>query len=581
MTDSQVDIRQIEVFADCYHIPSYQRGYRWTKNNVTALLNDLREFRTTRKADGTRQRCYCLQPIVFQRLKDGSLRVVDGQQRLTTIAIIRYVLEGEQINFGWNLYYDELNTDLHQLLTNLDADTSINGHFMREVRDAVREWRSDPMNAPANARLNEDVLDLFRPDATKIQYEQSVFFIPYLQNQEDVNDDGQATFNQLNDGQTPLTSSELIKALYLVSDNGLPLIERQNIAKEWSEMESALRQDDFWTVWRTNEFSECYTRLDVLFAAIVDVNSRSLAGDRLAVYHEVEKWLADHSGEGRERALKALWEKVLRCYWWMMSCCEDPESYNLLGWISGRTESRFSTIYQKVFVQKGMQSFVGSRKILKAMIRESFSNWGINLEDIPGMRYGMEHLDDLLLLSNVLDASRMGKRLPFGVINGKRSYLSNGEEKTWSWNIEHVSPQTPSDMTREVKERWVEDAESEIGKIKEGSIDERFDSLWREYVDNRLKDLDSISNLVLLDSATNQSYGNHVFAVKRKKILEVSDEFMANGRCGRPVLPLTYKVFSKTFNGRVDQMRYWGKEDADAYLADMQKLFSGFWVEEA
>ena len=223
MNDSQVDIRQIEKFADCYHIPSYQRGYRWTKDNVTALLNDLREFRTTRKADVTRQRCYCLQPIVFQRLKDGSMIVVDGQQRLTTIAIIRYVLEGERINFGWNLYYDELSTNLHQLLANLDADTSINGHFMRKVRDAVREWRSDPMNAPANARLKEDVLDLFRPDETKVQYEQSVFFIPYIQDQSDAKYDGQTIFIRLNYGQMnargkPLTNWECLKA---VVDGGL------------------------------------------------------------------------------------------------------------------------------------------------------------------------------------------------------------------------------------------------------------------------------------------------------------------------------------------------------------------------
>ena len=223
MNESQVDIRQIEMFADCYHSPSYQRGYRWTKDNVTALLDDLREFRTTRKADGTRQRCYCLQPIVFQRLKNGSLIVVDGQQRLTTIAIIRYVLEGERINFGWNLYYDELSTDLHQLLANLDADTSINGHFMREVRDAVREWRSDPMNAPANARLNEDVLDLFRPDETKVQYEQSVFFIPYIQDPSDAKYDGQTIFIRLNYGQMnargkPLMNWECLKA---VVDGGL------------------------------------------------------------------------------------------------------------------------------------------------------------------------------------------------------------------------------------------------------------------------------------------------------------------------------------------------------------------------
>lgn len=580
MNDSQVDIRQIEMFADCYHIPSYQRGYRWTKDNATALLNDLREFRTTREADGTRQRCYCLQPIVFQRLKDGSMIVVDGQQRLTTIAIIRYVLEGERINFGWNLYYDELSTDLHQLLANLDADTSINGHFMREVRDAVREWRSDPMNAPANARLKEDVFDLFRPDETKVQYEQSVFFIPYIQDQSDAKDDGQTTFNQLNDGQTPLTSSELIKALFLVSDNGLSAIERQNIAKEWSEIEAALRQDDLWLIWRTDDFADCYTRLDVLFAAIVDVDSKAYAGDRLAVYHAVEKWLGNHSEDGKEAALKLLWEKVLRCYWWMLSCKEDAEAYNLLGWISGRTDNQFKTIYEKVFPKKGYLSFKVSKRVLRDMIRKSFSDWQINLKDISGMRYGMEHLDDLLMLANVLDASRMGGKLPFEVINGKRRYLSDVGYKNWSWNIEHISPQTPTNMESEEKKLWVEFAENELGEHKDGTIDERFACLWERYVVEQLKDVDSIANLVLLDSATNQSYGNHLFAVKRKKILEVNDEFNKNGRVGRPVLPLTYKAFSKAFYGHADQMRFWSEMDAAAYFANMQKLFSEFDVKE-
>ena len=49
-----------------FHIPSYQRGYRWTEVEVKALLDDLWEFaqRTTSKNE-----FYCPQPIVLKEIQ--------------------------------------------------------------------------------------------------------------------------------------------------------------------------------------------------------------------------------------------------------------------------------------------------------------------------------------------------------------------------------------------------------------------------------------------------------------------------------------------------------------------------------
>lgn len=45
-------------------IPKYQRGYRWTQDEVEKLLNDIYEF----NADGTEaNEYYCLQPIVVKK----------------------------------------------------------------------------------------------------------------------------------------------------------------------------------------------------------------------------------------------------------------------------------------------------------------------------------------------------------------------------------------------------------------------------------------------------------------------------------------------------------------------------------
>ena len=46
-----------------FHIPSYQRAYRWTEVEVKALLDDLWEFAQRRPS---KNEFYCLQSIVLK-----------------------------------------------------------------------------------------------------------------------------------------------------------------------------------------------------------------------------------------------------------------------------------------------------------------------------------------------------------------------------------------------------------------------------------------------------------------------------------------------------------------------------------
>ena len=66
-----------------FFIPSYQRGYRWGEKQVNELLDDISSFSKNKKEEDF----YCLQPIVVNKDND-KYRVIDGQQRLTTIYII-------------------------------------------------------------------------------------------------------------------------------------------------------------------------------------------------------------------------------------------------------------------------------------------------------------------------------------------------------------------------------------------------------------------------------------------------------------------------------------------------------------
>ena len=83
-----MDIKTIGDLKDLrFFVPAYQRGYRWTENEVEALLDDIYEFST----EG--QKKYCIQPLIVKRREDDSFEVVDGQQRLTTIFIFMKIAE--------------------------------------------------------------------------------------------------------------------------------------------------------------------------------------------------------------------------------------------------------------------------------------------------------------------------------------------------------------------------------------------------------------------------------------------------------------------------------------------------------
>src|ERR1044072_9932313 len=76
-----------------YGIDYYQREYRWRRQDVEAMLEDVEtRFMANYTPGDTRQKVqqyshYFLGPIVVSR-KDGRHFLIDGQQRLTTITLL-------------------------------------------------------------------------------------------------------------------------------------------------------------------------------------------------------------------------------------------------------------------------------------------------------------------------------------------------------------------------------------------------------------------------------------------------------------------------------------------------------------
>ena len=537
--------------AGIYSIPSYQRGYRWTKGEVTALLNDLADYLASGVSDG-----YCLQPLVLQPVKGrkGVYNVVDGQQRLTTLYIIAYALT-PNTKPSWNLEYTtEGNKKLSDLLDETGQESSINSEFRRKAFNAVSSWRDDN---PETANKVQHLL------ATG-----NVFFLRYLIDPED---DGHEVFQRLNANKTPLTSSELIRALFLESDNGLCPYQRIDIAKEWDLIASDYGDEAFWGIWNTRLFNKIPTRIDFLFSIVCGCPPNEARLSPLAIYLKFEEWTKTLAGKNKKEQLQTAWEKVLRCYWWMQSCFADPETRLFLGWVFEFTDNQAYVLYRDVWSTKANNRLSAFRDEIRGIVQGALKD----VDDIGLLRYGDALVKEVFVLINGLVAIKRKENFRFDL------YRKD------NWDIEHIDSQTenPLDDAKD-REEWLKHVKAEMSPDEWEKLDQKttFEDLWNHVwmqfkpkdASDKVKDPNAIGNLALLDSGTNRAYKNAIFPAKRRRILQTVRESSKPGETAKYIPPLTEEAFSKVYSSCAAQMRYWGQSDADNYKAAMSRLFTSF-----
>ena len=209
-----------------FFVPSYQRGYRWTKHEVGQLLDDIRA------SNGA---TYYLQPVVVKGRDDGSWELVDGQQRLTTLYLIFHYLRAShlptaatnysityQTREGSKAYLDELNE--------ADADRNIDFFHMFGAYQCIEAWF-----AQFEHRTTHEATRLygFLFDSVKVLWYEAPKEV-----------DSRDLFTRLNVGRIPLTDAELVKALLLSHGQaGVGQTDRAlEIAAHWDGIE-VIRED--------------------------------------------------------------------------------------------------------------------------------------------------------------------------------------------------------------------------------------------------------------------------------------------------------------------------------------------------
>ena len=220
---------------------------------------------------------------------------------------------------------------------------------------------------------------------------------------------------------------------------------------------------------------------------------------------------------------------------------------------------------------------------LQNRVKESIKN--IN---IPDLSYeDRAEVKKVLLLFNiltVLQKDNSDMRFPFNRF------------KTEKWDIEHVCSQTDRTLEKSGVSQWCDDmleyylGTSNTDNVKETAIKsgyddsltedllevaalrqsekpdkDKVDSVYKRFQDRFketdavISDKDSLSNLALLDYATNRSYGNAFFPIKRKRIIE-------NDSAGVFVPIATKNLFLKYYSPKVNTMVNWTREDGQCYL---------------
>lgn len=322
---ASIRLKAIKDINNCsFYIPDYQRGYRWGKEQVTDLLDDLKEFYEDRyRNNKVSKEIYCLQPLVVK--ENGSKwDVIDGQQRLTTIFIILSCLANEQ---PYSIEYQtrEKSKDFLEGLAN-DTTEEYKGnadfYHMHFAYETVKEWQAN--NAV-------DITDFSK------MINERVNFIWY---ELDGNEDPIKVFTRLNIGKIGLTESELIKALFLNRNNFTSstqekekLLTLVEIAAEWDKIEYRLQDDRFWLFFHENDYDRP-TRIDFILDLIRKMNTNANGyNDKMyptfTYFYEVIE-----GAPNKQTKISALWKQIYGIYSTIEEWYNDEELYHFIGYLS-------------------------------------------------------------------------------------------------------------------------------------------------------------------------------------------------------------------------------------------------------
>lgn len=574
-----------ELLDKSFYIPAYQRGYRWTKRQVTELLDDIKEFQQQAE-DGSKEAFYCLQPIVVKKHNEA-WELVDGQQRLTTIFIILTYLKDILTLLGKSRYQLSYETreDSAEFLNHIDetrGQENIDFYHIVEAKKAVDDW----FKSQDGTYQIKFIQTLLNDDDTG----KNVKVIWYqIGEHEDVTD----VFTRLNMGKIPLVNAELVKALFLRSsnfngDNKTKQLTQLNIASEWDHIEKSLQNDEFWYFISNNDKSANRIEFVLDLAALKLCRSDVMDKDKLKTFLQFNQRLnQDGVNVSKE------WLHVKQCFMQLEEWFHDREMFHLVGFLVSQGVS-ITELYKRCFQ-------VETKTAFKAQLKELIFTHFITKKTLIDLTPELisDYLSQLDYNSKSEHKLIKASLLLFNIASLQANFHTNvrfqfNRFKSQFWDIEHIRSITSNRPLRvESQKIWLNNvveyisnnssdtelqlrnqaeellsanvmADTDFTRVYEQVV-EHYDSGGNDEVNN------SIGNLTLLDSSSNRSYKNAVFPIKRAKIIALDKQATFVPLC-------TKNVFLKYYSKQVDKMLYWEDSDSQEHQQAIGEVIYDFFA---
>ncbi|WP_395050294.1 DUF262 domain-containing protein [Flavobacterium sp.] len=582
MNENKLVLKSInDLLGSKFYIPSYQRGYRWKIQQVEDLLKDLWEFKTNppKQDDGKEKPFYCLQPVVIKPTENDNWEVIDGQQRLTTILIILNYFNQTEFKTPKQVFdiKFETRTDSKEFLENINdevlASKNIDYFHINNAYKVISNWFDE--KEKTNSAAKNEFYPILVNDTKIIWYE--------------VNDGSDTIdiFTRINMGKIPLTNAELIKALFLKNTNFKKVspdkirLKQLQIASEWDKIEYTLQENSFW-YFISNNSRNFATRIEYIFDLMKD---KKKDDEEYFTFYAFNDDFEISKGTNENPDIDAIWLKIKKYFLTFEEWYKDRELYHLIGFLL--------TVNTDIIYLLEKSENKTKTEFKAFLIEEIKTKVQFQIEELDFYKSKAKaRIKTILLLFNIQTIvlnENSNIRFPFD------SY------KTENWDIEHIRSQTDRKITGNARKDWSKDIleyftgnkyvenqkvdfdvlEDEEKKLcasllkiitSEKIVDDDFDKLYSTIIEKFKEDkepekINSISNLALLDASTNRSYGNAVFPVKRKIIIE-------NDMQGTFVPICTKNVFLKSYSKKLGEIMYWKNEDANDYLKAIKQTLS-------
>jgi hypothetical protein len=380
-------------------------------------------------------------------------------------------------------------------------------------------------------------------------------------------------------GKIPLTNAELIKALFLRSDNWANTdsirLKQLQIANEWDGIEYALQKDALW--YFLNPFDTAPpTRIEFIFDLMAqDINKTLLDKVERKQKNDYFSFLV-FSKYFSPNKISEHWKEVKDYFMVFEEWFNDRTLYHHIGYLIAVGEK--ISVLKNITVNKPKTQF---KKELNDLIKTKVNySW-----DTLKYNENNYEIKKLLLLFNIQTILLHKSTI---------TYFPFDSYKKQNWSLEHIHAQNsegPTDekhwlvwlKTHQISLERIDkskhevliaqmkasittlESEKKLDATVEVELKRLFDATMSLFkTEDGEEEMHFLPNLALLDTKSNSAFNNSIFDVKRNIMIEREKQ-------GAFIPVCTRNVFLKYYSKKASHLYFWTKDDRTDYLNELKK----------